>query len=151
MRGVLGSESSLVALDSILSELETAGDSLAMAEQVLGSPTSFLERSHGGRYTLNCEIGGGLLLMHPNGVVIFPDAVIGPNCQIFKQVTIGVGASRPEFSLEGADHMKRYTGPSPHIPRITVRQECQLQFQAPKLSPLQRNTVIPKCGSFGRS
>lgn len=26
---------------------------------------------------------------HPNGVVIHPNAVIGPNCLIFQQVTIG--------------------------------------------------------------
>lgn len=38
---------------------------------------------------INCKIGGGLLLPHPNGVVIHPDAVIGPNCLIFQQVTIG--------------------------------------------------------------
>ena len=50
---------------------------------------------------LNCEIGGGLLLLHPNGVVIFPDAVIGPNCQIFQQVTIGVGGSRPGAPVLG--------------------------------------------------
>jgi len=37
---------------------------------------------------LNCQIAGGLLLPHPNGVVIHPDAVIGPNCLIFQQVTI---------------------------------------------------------------
>lgn len=38
---------------------------------------------------LNCKIGGGLLLPHPNGIVIHPDAIIGPNCLIFQQVTIG--------------------------------------------------------------
>lgn len=38
---------------------------------------------------LNCQIGGGLLLPHPNGVVIHPHAVIGVNCLIFQQVTIG--------------------------------------------------------------
>lgn len=38
---------------------------------------------------LNCQIGGGLLLPHPNGVVIHPDAIIGPNCLIFQQVTLG--------------------------------------------------------------
>lgn len=37
---------------------------------------------------LNCQIGGGLLLPHPNGIVIHPDAVIGPNCLILQQVTI---------------------------------------------------------------
>lgn len=40
---------------------------------------------------LNCRIGGGLLLPHPNGVVIHPDAEIGPNCLLFQQVTIGFG------------------------------------------------------------
>jgi serine O-acetyltransferase len=37
---------------------------------------------------LNCKIEGGLLLPHPNGVVIHPSAVIGPNCLLFQQVTI---------------------------------------------------------------
>lgn len=40
---------------------------------------------------LTCRIGGGLLLPHPNGIVIHPDAEIGPNCLIFQQVTIGMG------------------------------------------------------------
>lgn len=38
---------------------------------------------------LNCEVGGGLLIPHPNGIVIHPDVKIGPNCLIFQQVTIG--------------------------------------------------------------
>lgn len=37
---------------------------------------------------LNTEIGGGLLLIHPTGIVINPDAKIGPNCLIFHQVTL---------------------------------------------------------------
>jgi serine O-acetyltransferase len=37
---------------------------------------------------LNCQIGGGLILPHPNGVVIHPSAKIGVNCTIFQQVTI---------------------------------------------------------------
>src|SRR5216683_6589659 len=38
---------------------------------------------------LNCQIGGGLLIPHPNGIVIHPDAAIGVNCLIFQQVTLG--------------------------------------------------------------
>lgn len=38
---------------------------------------------------LTTTIGGGLILPHPNGVVIHPDATIGPNCIIFQQVTLG--------------------------------------------------------------
>ena len=37
---------------------------------------------------LTCQIGGGLLLTHPQGIVIHPDSVIGPNCLIFHQVTL---------------------------------------------------------------
>ncbi len=40
---------------------------------------------------LNCQIEGGLLLTHPNSVVIHPEASIGPNCLIFQQVTIVQG------------------------------------------------------------
>ena len=38
---------------------------------------------------LNCQIGGGLLLPHPNGVVIHPGARIGVNCLLFQQVSLG--------------------------------------------------------------
>jgi serine O-acetyltransferase len=38
---------------------------------------------------LNCKIGGGLLLNHPNGIVIHPAARIGVNCLISQQVTVG--------------------------------------------------------------
>lgn len=41
---------------------------------------------------LNCCIGGGLLIPHPNGIVIHPKAKIGVNCLIFQQVTIGTRA-----------------------------------------------------------
>ena len=38
---------------------------------------------------LNLQVGGGLMLPHPQGIVINHAAVIGPNCLIFHQVTIG--------------------------------------------------------------
>ena len=38
---------------------------------------------------IDARIGGGLLLPHPNGVVISPAATIGVNCLLFQQVTIG--------------------------------------------------------------
>lgn len=42
---------------------------------------------------LNCNIAGGLILPHPNGVIIHSDVTIGPNCIIFQQVTIGIANS----------------------------------------------------------
>lgn len=49
----------------------------------------------GAEIHLTTSIGGGLLIPHPNGIVIHPDAVIGPNCLIFQQVTIGTGGKKP--------------------------------------------------------
>jgi serine O-acetyltransferase len=38
---------------------------------------------------INTQIAGGLLIPHPNGIVIHADVKIGPNCLVFQQVTIG--------------------------------------------------------------
>jgi serine O-acetyltransferase len=43
----------------------------------------------GAEIPLTARIGGGLLTPHPNGIVIHPDVVLGPNCLVFQQVTIG--------------------------------------------------------------
>lgn len=54
----------------------------------------------GAEIPLNARhIAGGLLMPHPNGVVVHPEAQIGPNCLLFQQVTIG-------------------TGPRPGLPRL---------------------------------
>lgn len=42
---------------------------------------------------VDCNIGGGLLIPHPNGIVIHPGAEIGPNCLFFQQVTVGATES----------------------------------------------------------
>ncbi|WP_413167277.1 serine acetyltransferase [Capilliphycus salinus ALCB114379] len=48
----------------------------------------FWSVASGADIPLNCQLGGGLVLTHPNGIVIHPQAVIGPNCLILQQVTI---------------------------------------------------------------
>lgn len=45
----------------------------------------------GAEVPLTTRIGIGLVMPHPNGIVIHPDVVIGPNCMIFQQVTLGTG------------------------------------------------------------
>ncbi|MGX9356299.1 serine acetyltransferase [Roseobacteraceae bacterium S113] len=37
---------------------------------------------------LTCEIGGGLRLPHPTGIIVHPEARIGVNCMLFHQVTL---------------------------------------------------------------
>ncbi len=43
----------------------------------------------GSEIPINTQIAGGLLIPHPNGIVIHSGVKIGPNCLIFQQVTIG--------------------------------------------------------------
>lgn len=40
---------------------------------------------------LNAQLGGGLKLTHPTGVVIHPEAHVGVNCLILQQVTLVAG------------------------------------------------------------
>jgi serine O-acetyltransferase len=49
----------------------------------------------GADIALTTKIGGGLLLPHPQGVVIHPDTQLGPNCMLMQQVTLGVGGRIP--------------------------------------------------------
>lgn len=37
---------------------------------------------------LTTQVGGGLQLTHPTGIIIHPACTIGPNCLIFHQVTL---------------------------------------------------------------
>jgi len=48
------------------------------------------------------SIAGGLLIPHPNGIVIHPEAIIGPNVLVFQQVTIGSGGPKPGVPRIGA-------------------------------------------------
>ena len=50
---------------------------------------------------LTTHIEGGLLLPHPNGVVVHSDSRIGPNCLLFQQVTLGDGGTIPGVPVLG--------------------------------------------------
>ena len=51
---------------------------------------SFWSVITGADIPINCQLGGGLLIPHPNGIVLHPSAQVGVNCLIHQQVTIGV-------------------------------------------------------------
>jgi serine O-acetyltransferase len=64
----------------------------------------------GSEIDLLAQMGGGLLLPHPNGVVIHPDAKIGINCLIHQQVTIGTGEDGGKGVPTIERHVKIYSG-----------------------------------------
>lgn len=55
----------------------------------------------GAEIPINIALGGGLIMPHPNGIVIHHKAVIGPNCLLFQQVTLGVGGPIPGAPIVG--------------------------------------------------
>jgi serine O-acetyltransferase len=55
----------------------------------------------GAEIPLSCCIGGGLVINHPNGIVIHGDAKIGVNCLIFQQTTIGTRDRLGAPEIEG--------------------------------------------------
>lgn len=44
---------------------------------------------------LNAKLAGGLLMPHAIGVVVHPQAVVGPNCLLMHQTTLGAGGKLP--------------------------------------------------------
>jgi serine O-acetyltransferase len=64
----------------------------------------------GSDIALTAQMGGGLLLPHPNGVVIHPKAKIGINCLIHQQVTIGTKEDGREDVPVIEGHVKIYSG-----------------------------------------
>jgi serine O-acetyltransferase len=58
---------------------------------------------------LGTKVGGGLVLLHPEGVVIHPNTVLGPNCLILSGVTLGTGGPVPGVPTIGG-HVDIGTG-----------------------------------------
>jgi serine O-acetyltransferase len=68
-----------------------SGSPLAMiARKLAVLRHRFWSAVSGADIPLNSNIGVGVVIPHPSGVVIHPQALIGPNCMIFQQVTVGV-------------------------------------------------------------
>tara|TARA_R110001599_G_scaffold305286_1_gene511613 strand:+ start:585 stop:1103 length:519 start_codon:yes stop_codon:yes gene_type:complete len=77
---------------------------------------------------INCNIGGGLCIPHPNGIVIHPLAKIGVNCLIHQQVTIGVGRKNNQAPVIGG-HVDIGTG-AKIIGAITIGEHALIGANA---------------------
>ncbi len=87
---------------------------------------------------VGCKIGGGLLLPHPNGVVLHPDSVIGVNCLLFQQVTLGTDASGSAPVLGG--HVDIGAG-AKILGRVTVGDHARIGANAVVLSDIPEDAT----------
>ncbi len=87
---------------------------------------------------LNCLSGGGLLLPHPNGVAIYPDAQIDPNCLIVQQVTVGTLASGGTSCIGG--HVDIGAGAKP-LGKIVMGDHARIGANAVVLADVPPGAV----------
>jgi serine O-acetyltransferase len=83
----------LATLRSYEAQRHRTGPFATLSQKLIVLRHRFWSAVTGADIPIDCQIGGGLMIPHPNGIVIHPAAKIGPNCIIFQQVTIGVGAN----------------------------------------------------------
>jgi serine O-acetyltransferase len=63
----------------------------------------FVRHSYGCSIAPTARIHGGLILPHPQGIVIGAGAVLGPRCWVFQNVTVGGAPGRTGLPTVGAD------------------------------------------------
>jgi serine O-acetyltransferase len=103
---------------------------------------------------INTNIGGGLLMPHPNGIVIHPDCKIGPNCLIFQQVTLGSnrGGARPGVPVVGG-HVDIGAG-AKLVGGVIIGDHAVIGINAVVLSDVPNGAVavgIPARATFRKS
>jgi serine O-acetyltransferase len=92
----------------------------------------------GAEIPLNCSIGGGLVINHPNGIVIHPSAQIGVNCLILQQVTIGTRGKSGLPQIGG--HVDIGAGAKILGP-VRIGDHAQIGANAVVLSDVPKNSV----------
>ncbi|MBB6479263.1 serine acetyltransferase [Spirochaeta isovalerica] len=88
---------------------------------------------------LNCNIGGGLLIPHPNGIVIHPDAIIGVNCLINHQVTIGTTRAGGVPEIKG--HVDIGAG-AKIIGSVVIEDHVQIGANAVVTKDVAKNEIV---------
>ena len=88
---------------------------------------------------LNCKIGGGLSIPHPNGIVIHPAAEIGVNCLIHQQVTIGTKRHGGLPKIKG--HVDIGAG-AKILGDITLHEHCLVGANAVVTRDVQSHDVV---------
>ena len=83
---------------------------------------------------LNCNIGGGLRLPHPTGIIVHPDSNIGVNCQLFHHVTLAGKVTLGGHVDVGAG--AQLMGP------VTIGDDVQIGFNSVVLNNVEDGCIV---------
>lgn len=97
------------------------------------------------------SIGGGLRMPHLNGIFIHQNVVIGENCTLFHQVTIGANEHREKFWLAPKIGNSVYIGAGAKlIGNISIGDNCRIGANAVVTKDVPANmTVVGYNRMFG--
>lgn len=106
------------------------------AASLLAAPVRFFKDVH---LPVDARIGPGFVLLHPHAIFIPPGTEIGPNCQLFHDVTLGLGP------VPGAPRLGRsvvvYTG-ARVLGGITVGDEAEVGANAVVIRDVPGGSVV---------
>lgn len=101
---------------------------------------SFWSVITGADIPINCQLSGGLLIPHPNGIVIHPGSVVGVNCLIHQQVTIGVNRRSSQPAIIGA-HVDIGAG-AKIIGNIRIGHDALIGANAVVVKDVEAGTIV---------
>ena len=90
---------------------------------------------------LNSKIGGGLMMPHPNGIVVHPKAVLGPNCLLFQQVTIGTRGGSEDDCPQIGGHVDVGAG-AKILGNVTIGSHASIGANAVVLHDVEAGAVV---------
>jgi serine O-acetyltransferase len=110
---------------------------------LLKIPQKLLNISYGSEFPFPAKIGGGLKILHLNGIIIHQNATIGNECTIYHQTTIGANESRKRWDLVATIGDRVYIGAGAKvIGNVTIGSDVTIGANSVIVKDVQNNCVV---------
>lgn len=101
-----------------------------------------LGRSFGTEIPYNANIGRNLYLPHPFGIIIHPKSIIGQNCSILQQVTIGNPSAEKINDVPVIQDNVVISAGAKIIGKITIGANCIIGANAVVTKDFNENSTV---------
>ena len=91
---------------------------------------------------LRTKIGKGICLSHPNGIVINSNVVIGDNCTILQQVTIGNNSFKGKYDLAKIGNNVVIGAGAKIIGPVNIEDNVNIGANAVVVKDVSKNSVV---------